>query len=303
MISRVQYKSLSWIDLYNPTREDIGVLVRDFKIHKQIAEELSNPTERSKVEPYKNELYMILHFPIYDHRLNGTKSYEIDFVIGKDFLVTTHYEEITPLVEYMERFRNTQGDIEEKMLHGGFILFHLLRHLYRSHGDDLRKMELELATIEYYIFAGKHKDMVSRIGEANHTILDFKRALKMHKTTLASLETAGTEFFGSDFSYYLDVITGEFYKIWNVAEDGKELLDDLQKTNDSLLTTHTNEIIKNLTVMAFITFPLMLIASIFGMNTEHTPIIGRTADFWIVILVMLVGMLLMLFWFKYKKWL
>ena len=302
MLTRLQQKSLTWVDLQNPTESDIEILTRDFPINKLIARELRNPTERSRVEPYPNELYMILHFPIYDHRVNGSKNYEIDFVIGRDFLITAHYEDIPAISEYMVQFKNLRTE-EDKMLHGGFILFHLLRHLYRSHSGDLRKMELELATIEDFIFADKQKDMVSRIAEANHTVLDFKRALKMHKTTLASLETAGTEFFGSEFSYYLDVITGEFYKIWNVAEDGKELLDDLQKTNDSLLTTRTNEIIKNLTVMAFITFPLMLISSIFGMNTENTPVLGLGHDFWVVIVIMLISMLMMLFWFKHKKWL
>ena len=303
MLTRYSHKNLTWIDLCSPTHEDIAILTRDFSIHTLVAEELRSHSERAKVDPYPNQLYMILHFPVYGHRTNDPKIYEIDFVIGKDYIITAHYEDIPALDQYISRFKNGRIHDQDKIVHGGFLLYFLLRHLYRDLGDDLRKMEFELGAIEEYIFMGKHKEMVSRIAETNHTILDFKRALKMHRTTLSSLENAGQNFFGNEFVYYLHAISSEFTKIWNINEDGKELLDDLQKTNDSLLTTHTNEIIKNLTLMAFITFPLMLISSTFGMNTTDAPIVGHANDFWILIVVMLIGMFSMLLWFKHKKWL
>jgi Mg2+ and Co2+ transporter CorA len=42
-------------------------------------------------------------------------------------------------------------------------------------------------------------------------------------------------------------------------------------------------VMKNLTIMAFITFPLTLLSSLFGMNTHDTPIIGFKGDFWLIL--------------------
>ena len=60
---------------------------------------------------------------------------------------------------------------------------------------------------------------------------------------------------------------------------------------------------KTLTMMAFVTFPLSLIAGIFGMNTKTLPLIGIENDFWIIIGIMGFAMLLLLSFFKYKNWL
>jgi len=54
--------------------------------------------------------------------------------------------------------------------------------------------------------------------------------------------------------------------------------------------------------MAFITFPLTLVASIFGMNTSFIPLVGATHDFWIVIAIMIAASLTMVAYFKHKRW-
>ena len=77
----------------------------------------------------------------------------------------------------------------------------------------------------------------------------------------------------------------------------------MHHTNTSLLSTRTTEITKNLTIMAFITFPLTLLANIFGMNTENNPIIGSPYDFWIIVAMMVAGIISMFEFFRYKKWL
>ena len=63
-----------------------------------------------------------------------------------------------------------------------------------------------------------------------------------------------------------------------------------------------NEIMKILTIMAFITFPLTLFTSMFGMNTIATPIVGRTGDFWIILGIMVIVSAGLFSFFKYKRW-
>ena len=82
-----------------------------------------------------------------------------------------------------------------------------------------------------------------------------------------------------------------------------EVLHELRETNNSLLTTKQGEIVKNLTIVSFITFPLALVAAIFGMNIPSTPIVHRPDGFWIVMLIMAAAALSMFAYFKRKRWL
>ena len=73
-------------------------------------------------------------------------------------------------------------------------------------------------------------------------------------------------------------------------------------TNDSLLTTKTNDIMKALTIMAFIMMPLMLFTSLFSINTEYLPLVTKENGFWIVVGSMVVLATIFFAFFKYKKW-
>jgi len=59
---------------------------------------------------------------------------------------------------------------------------------------------------------------------------------------------------------------------------------------------------KVFTVLAFCTFPLTLIASVFAMRTNDTPIIGQPYDFQIIVGIMIVTALALFGWFRHKKW-
>jgi magnesium transporter len=144
---------------------------------------------------------------------------------------------------------------------------------------------------------------VNSISHLNRDLLNFKQTLRPHKEVLESFEIAGTKLFGQDFSYYLRTIVGEFYKISSILEGHRETALDLRDTNDSLLTTKTNDIMKLLTVMSFTFLPLSFIASVFGMNAAGMPVVDTTYAFWKILAGMFVIAMFLLTFFKFRKWL
>lgn len=303
MLSTYNYKNIKWIDLESPTKEEVRSVMEEYHIHPLVADELLSPTLRPKVESHSNCVYLILHFPVIYNMHGKSESQEIDFIIGKDFLITTHYEVIDPLHEFSKVFEtNSLLDKSDIEIHAGYLFFYIAKELYRSLALELDSINRELEDVEEKIFAGGEDKMVKVLSRVTRDLLNVRQAIYPHKDILNSFEVTGTTFFGNDFKYHLRSIVGEYYKISNILEGHKETVQELRITNDSLLTTKTNNIMKILTIMAFITFPLSLIASIFSMNTQHMPIIGEQNDFWIIIIFMLGATAMMFIYFKYKKW-
>lgn len=292
-----------WIDIYSPTREDVRALLDEYHLHPLIAEELLTPTIRPKVDVYDDFIYLILRFPTISHSHGGETEQEIDFIIGKKVFITAHYGVVDSL-EKSHRLFSVSAVLKRCNIgtHAGFLFFAMIKELYENLILELDHVQKELDNIEKNIFIGKEYKMVSQISNVNRKLLHFKKATSQHKGILESLELAGKDFFGADFAYYLRAITGEYYKVSALLESSKDSLNELKDTNDSLLTTKTNDIIKTLTVMAFITFPLMLFSSLFGMNADYLPIVGQENDFWIIIGIMALSALLFFVFFKYKKW-
>lgn len=303
MISRYTYKDLVWVDVQSPTQDEVRSLMEEFSIHPLAADELLTPTLRPKVDLYPNLIYLILHFPVISHKHDGGHEQEIDFIIGKNFLITTHYDLIDPLHEFSKVFE-VNSILERSNIgnHAGFIFFYIMRELYKMLDRELDHVGRDFSSIESKTFEGRERDMVTAISRLNRDLLDFKQALRQHKEVLESFEIAGSKFFDEEFSYYLRTIVGGYYKVSTVLDGHREALLELRDTNDSLLTTKTNETIKTLTTLSFVVFPLSLIAGIFGMNTKEIPIIGLPYDFWIIIGIMATSVLLMFAFFKHKKW-
>ncbi len=304
MISKHQHKKLTWIDLENPSKSEVLSLVEEYKIHPLIANELLETSDRSKVDVYEDCMYLILHFPKYGHRDNDILIQEVDFIIGKDFLITTHYETVDPLLEFSKIFESNsilnKGSMDT---HAGFLFYFIMRKMYEYTEYELEHVSNKLKEAEKKIFTGyNEKNMVEEMSVISKEIIDLRKAVKSHDEILASYQEAAKMFFGYKYGFYITAISGEYNKIWNSLDSMKEVLSDLKETNDSLFSAKANEIMKNLTIMAFFTLPLSLLASIFGMGAKYTPFFGRQDDFWIVISIMIAATVLTFLFFKLKKW-
>ena len=152
------------------------------------------------------------------------------------------------------------------------------------------------------MFKNAERKIIEDISIVRRDIANFIRTIKPQKTILNSLMARGPEFFGKEMKPYFTDMIGDYTRVVNALENHKEIIEALHDTNESLLTTRTNEIIKVLTLFAVIVFPLTLIAAIFGMNTKILPIVGRPNDFWIVMGIMIMATIGMFGYFKYKKW-
>lgn len=101
---------------------------------------------------------------------------------------------------------------------------------------------------------------------------------------------------------YLDNLIDYTKETWDALENYKERIEALQETNESLISFKLNDIMKILTIISVITFPITLIAAIFGMNTPGIPFTQYRYGFWIVLGIMLSIAACMLGHFKRKDW-
>lgn len=304
MISRYTYKDLVWVDVQSPTQDEVRALMEEFSIHPLVADELLGPTLRPKVDFYPDFIYLILHFPAISHKHDGGEDQEIDFIVGKKFIITAHYGLIDQLHEFSKVFEvNSILDKANMGDHAGFILFYILKDMYKYLDNELDHISHDFNEIQAKIFKGNERDMVNSISHVNRDLLNFKQILRPHKEVLESFEIAGTKFFGGDFAYYLRTIVGEFYKLSSILDGHRDTVFNLRDTNDSLLTTKTNDIMKTLTVTAFILLPLTFIGQLFGMSVVNIPLVNDPDAFWIIVGLMgVVGAFLFGYFKFFKKW-
>jgi len=306
MIARYTYSGLTWVDLESPTREEVSHILEEFKLPNLVGEEILTSTLRSKVDLYDDFIYVILHFPnVNDDVSKRDGEQEVDFVLGRNFLISVRYELVDPIHQFAKLYeKNSLGSSEKFLNHAGYVFMEMMKQFYKNTFRELEATGQSIRGIEDRIFDNNEESMVREISKTSRKLLDFKQALRFHEEVLRSYETASARFFGEGYSYYASIITAEFNKVNGLLESHRDVLAELQRTNDSLLSTRSNEIMRTFTIMTFVMIPLTLITGVFGMNTTGDLIFIRSiSDFFFVIGAMVLVAFVMFLFFKFRKWL
>ncbi len=266
MINTYTLGSETWIDVDHGTPEEIHTLMDKYNIHPFVAKEMATLTPKPAISFHEHYIYCILHFPAWKHSHSADdRNQEVDFVIGKDVLITSRYDTIDALHKLGKELEVHEviGKTESIEKHSHVILIKMLRALYTSVFEELEAIEDKIEQVTGEIFKSKEREMVVEISEITRTLLEFKRVTDLHHEILESLKHRGQEIFGEDFGNEMESVILDYLKINTTIKSNMEMLHELRNTDNSLLTAKQNETIKRLTLIGAILFLLSILISIF----------------------------------------
>jgi len=259
----ITHKSLTLIVLKGHEEKDILKVGKNLNLHPLVIAELSRPTLRPKVENYNAYLYLVLHFPVFDPEERKTHAHEIDFVVTPTTLLLVEYNDIKPLREFYQKIYQDMHFRERQFSSNtGILLHNVISFLYQFVFRQLDHVQANIERVDKGIFTGKEREVVKEISFIRRDILGFLLALRPQRLPLESMHTIGKDFFGKETGPYFDNLLGEYTRIWNLLETFQETVQALNETNQALLSTKTNEIIKLLTVLTVLALPITIISSI-----------------------------------------
>lgn len=299
MIVTRKLNEQTWIDLNSPDKEEIDSVVISQGINPLLAKDFLAPTPKQTVEEFGESIYAVIHVPFFKNSQQEYFEQEIDFLITKNNLVTVRYESIDALHHFSKQIEVAEVLGRNQDSH---LFFLVMQEVYKFAMDQVEYIQEEIKEVEKNIFKGLEKEMVWSISNTSRKILSINRTIGSQKIIWSSLIDSHGHIFGDKFVKDSKKLMGEWERIMILVKNISDTIDELRETNNSMLSTKQNEIMKIFTILAFVTLPLSLIAAVFGMNTQHSPLAGFAYDFYAVLGIMLVAGLAMFTYFKYKKW-
>jgi magnesium transporter len=302
-VDEVEFEGLRWINIERPRAVDRAWLEEHFDFHPLDYEDVYSRNQRPKVDEYPEYLFVVLHFPVYDKRVNRLNAAEVDIFVGPDFLITLPNEPLAPLQYVFDRCQNNE-DVREDMFSkgAGYLLYKVVDACVDASFPMLRKMGLKLERLEQAIFDEEaNREIVRDLSNAKQEIINFRKIVRPQRAALKDLERT-KRYVTGELDIYFDDINDASERVWDMLENFKEVIEGLETTNESVLSHRLNDSIRVLTAFSVIMLPLTLIASVLGMNVG-VPGEGSIHAFWVTILVMLSVLTGMVLWFRKRGWL
>ena len=100
------------------------------------------------------------------------------------------------------------------------------------------------------------------------------------------------------YQSYINSLREFTNEIWHMLESQKESINALHETNESLVNLRVGTVMKTLTIISVITFPLTLLATLFSIQAKNTPFVNTAGGFWIIFGLILLGAGFMVMMFK-----
>jgi len=299
----ITYGKVTWTDVENPNGEDIEHLRRNFNFHPLDLEDCLSKIERPKIDEYDDYLFIVMHFPIYDHDREISQPSEVDFFIGATYLVTIHDGRLKPLIQLFEDCHAYEQTRRRHMSAGASRLLHsVIDKLVDYCFPILAQVDHNIQTIEDEVFSQNMRQIVQRISVVRRDIIALRRIIKPQLPIVANLEHVDRPFIREDLDVYFGDIHDHLQKAWEELEDQREVLEGLSDTSESVISYRINDVMKLLTIISVVMLPLSLISGIYGMNVL-LPGENSIWAFPIILGGMVFIALAMLGFFKMKNWL
>ena len=285
MIFRYNYRGGVWVDLEQPTEDEIRQIAQEFSINERIETELFSPTPAPLVVDGGTSVLLVLHFPTQGTESGETENQEIDFIVGGNFIATVRHEVIAPLHHLKKLFETRDLVAGHESITTDVLLEILFAHLYAAVRDHTNHLTDSLERIERNMFDGRERTTVRAISNISRSFLHLEAALANQEEPLSRFLNAHTlrDFFDASFDERTQRILAERAQAMRLIKTHRAVATEMRETNSALLESRQNEIMKVLTVITFIFLPLELITFIFGMHALGDPLEQMPNAFWIII--------------------
>jgi len=253
----------SWINLINPTEEEINTVVENTQIYSDFIRYSLDEEERPHIEFEDNQLLVIINVPIFQ---NADVMYDIipvGIIHTENFLVTICLDDVNLLQEFYQgrvkglaTYKKTRFLLQ--ILYKNSILY--LKYLRQI---DKKSTELELELHK----SVRNKELIALLNQEK-ALVYFTTSLRSNEIVLEKLLRGKlVKMYEEDEDLLEDVIIENKQAI-EMADIYSNILSSTMDAFASLISNNLNIVMKYLAIVTIILALPTMVASFFGMNFE-----------------------------------
>lgn len=300
--SEKDFKGVYWVNISGihdiPIIESIGSV---FNIHPLVQEDILNTFHRPKFEESEEYLFLVLKMLVYDPGAKDIISEQVSFVLGSNFLVTFQEQEGDVFNPVRERLRKALGRIRK--MGPDFLLYTLMDAVVDNYFLVLEAIGEELEIQEDQLLLNPTPGVLQNVHKLKREMIFLRKAVWPLRELINGIQKTGSKLIKNNTQIYLRDIYDHTIQVIDTVETYRDMVSGLQDLYLSSVSNKMNEVMKVLTIIATIFIPLTFIAGVYGMNFKFMPELKWKIGYFLIWGIMVVIALVMVLYFKRKKWL
>lgn len=299
---KLNENQINWLDIDGLS--DISILDKlgnHFNIHSLILEDILNTRQRPKLEELEHYVFLVLKMLNYNDKTDKIESEQVSFILGENYLISFQ-EKIGDLFEPVrERIRKDKGRIKKMKV--DYLLYALIDVIIDNYFVILEKIGEKIETLEEELITNPTPDTLNSIYSLKREMIMLRKSVWPLRDVISKMDEDNSHLFKKKTQVYLKDLYDHTIQVIDTIETFRDMISGMLDLYLSSISNRMNEVMKVLTIISTIFIPMTFLAGIYGMNFEFMPELKwKYAYFGVWGLIILIG-LIMLNYFRKKKWL
>ncbi len=293
--------SVTWINVDGLHQvEAVERIGKHFGLHPLVLEDIVNTDQRPKLEDFEEYIYIVTKILSYDETTARVATEQVSMVLGANFLLT--FQEGAKDDFVFVRARIKSGNSRMRTMGTDYLIYALLDAIVDNYFLILDKLGAQIEELEEVLLAQPTQPQLNTVHKLRRDFILMRKSIWPLRDVVATLERRESPLIKSTTTIYLRDLHDHIARVIDTVENYRDLVSVLLDIYLSSLSNKMNEVMKTLTIITTIFIPLSFIAGVYGMNFEHMPELKWPWGYPLVLALMLALGVVMVFYFKKRKW-
>jgi magnesium transporter len=294
-------QKIKWLNIEGlHDTELLGEIGKRFNLHPLIIEDILNTDQRPKIEINNDYIYFTVKTLLYDNKTYEFNIEQQSIVFSKNYVLSFGETDTDLYQPIIDRIRNKIGRIRGEGT--DYLAYALLDIIVDNYFEVLEGLGEKIEDIEDQMVVKVNPETLKTIHSLKRQVLFLHKSVWPLREVLSPLERQDSLLVQDSTQIYLRDLYDHTVQVMDTTETLRDILAGMLDIYLSSSSNRMNEIMKVLTIISTVFMPLSFIVGIYGMNIVNMPELTWKWMYPTLWAVMITITILMLTYFKKKKW-
>ena len=235
----------------------------------------------------------------FNRELRKVQIDQISLIVGKNYLISIQETDNEYFEDVSKRIYAGQGKI--RSLSSDYLCYAMIDTLVDNYILNIEKLGNVIEEQEKLLLTSG-KELVENIYHYKTELSYVRNNVRPVKELMTRFVTCDSDLINDHTYNYLRDLEGLVTQALEAIEIYYTMLSDQQNSYNATISNNVNDIMKVLTIFSAIFIPLTFIVGVYGMNFDYIPFLRYRYAYFILWGIMIAIVILMLFFFKRKRW-
>jgi magnesium transporter len=295
--------TITWINVEGIHQvEMVEKLGQCYGFHPLVLEDILNTDQRPKMEIYGDYVYIVLKMMYSGDIKHPIEIEQVSLILGRNFVISFQEgKEGDVFNPVRERIRGDKGLIRK--MGSDYLAYSLLDTIVDHYFLILETLGEKVELLEEELMTTPTTKTLHEIQKLKNEMILIRRAVWPLREVTLGMERKESPLIKETTEIYLRDVYDHIVQVMDTVETYREMVSGMLDIYLSTISNRLNSVMKVLTIIATIFMPLTFIAGIYGMNFKYMPELDWRWGYPLIWFVIVLIGILMLVYFKKKKWL